>query len=114
MARASRVLPTPPGPVSVTSETSSRSRRSLTAATRRSRPISEVRGRGKLTDLTASGATIATSLGRRGLRLDYGAIGTGLMHVGMIEPEPRSEPAGLARGGDGGGAGRDIEFVEDV
>ena len=47
---ASRVLPTPPGPVSVTSETSVRRSNSRTAATSRSRPISGVRGSGRFWD----------------------------------------------------------------
>ena len=45
-ARASRVLPTPPGPVRVSSRTSSRRSRSVIAATSRSRPISGVSGWG--------------------------------------------------------------------
>src|SRR5215207_5430089 len=42
--KASRVLPTPPGPVKVRRGTSSRTNRSRTAASSRSRPISGVRG----------------------------------------------------------------------
>ena len=45
-ASARRVLPTPPGPVRVTSGTSGRRSRARTAATSRSRPISGVRGGG--------------------------------------------------------------------
>ena len=44
--KAIRVLPTPPGPVRVTSGTSSRRKRARTAASSRSRPIKGVRGRG--------------------------------------------------------------------
>ena len=45
---ARRVLPTPPGPVSVTRRTSGRRSRSRTAATSRSRPTSGVSGRGRV------------------------------------------------------------------
>ena len=48
--RASRVLPTPPGPVSVTRRTSGRRSSSPTAAISRSRPTSEVSGTGRLGD----------------------------------------------------------------
>ena len=61
---ASRVLPTPPGPVSVSSGTSSRSTSSPIAATSRSRPTSGVRGsvsvwRGSGTIVTIVGFTPA-------------------------------------------------------
>ena len=48
IAIASRVFPAPPGPVRLSSRTSGRSSNSVASDTLRSRPISEVRGMGRL------------------------------------------------------------------
>ena len=63
---ASRVLPTPPGPVSVTSRISGRRSRSHTAARSRSRPTSGVSGMGRVLARGRGGAltTARNPLGR--------------------------------------------------
>src|SRR5215204_2830783 len=60
MASASRVLPTPPGPVNVTSGTASSSRRSRAVARSTSRPMSRLRGMGKLSGSDEAGAAMLT------------------------------------------------------
>jgi hypothetical protein len=58
------VLPTPPGPVSVSSETSSRSSRSRTVAISRSHPISEARDRGMAERRLSAGDVVMAGHGR--------------------------------------------------
>jgi len=78
--KASRVLPMPPGPVSVSSRTSGRRSMSRTAATSRSRPISGVGGTGRLVGGAPcnwgarSGVAAECECGRPG-RLDWTASG---------------------------------------
>src|SRR5215216_936360 len=61
MASASRVLPTPPGPVKVNSGTASSRRKTPAAARSLSRPVSRVRGIGSASADQEAGTAIGTS-----------------------------------------------------
>ena len=69
-ARASRVLPTPPGPVRVKRRQSSSTSRATAVATSASRPIRDVSGRGRwpsAVEAAASGAAGSRRMGCRGI-----------------------------------------------
>ena len=70
-SRASRVLPTPPGPVRVSSRTSSRVRRLATAATSYVAPDERRRGRGKDAPVRLR---LAAGGGTTGGRLELGEV----------------------------------------
>ena len=110
---ASRVLPTPPGPVRVTSRTSSRRSRAVTSASSRSRPISDVSGRGKdpvgVARLKSSSAialptcvsTVRGSANCRAHRVRAGLGQRGSGHGQARSGSRRRVPDGLAGDGDG-------------